>query len=128
MVWHSHLTKKDLHRRFEAPSYQGFRSPERRIAVARLLFHDMNVSHPGAPDGMKVDLEEHVYCTGAVGVWVFDKEGRHLGTIATPEKPSNCAWGDDDRRGLYITAITSVYKIRVNTPGIIFEGVCLKEI
>jgi gluconolactonase len=82
------------------------------------LFHDMNVSTPGAPDGMKVDVEGRVYCTGAGGVWVFDNEGEHLGTIVTPEKPSNCAWGDDDWRSLYVTAVTSVYKIRVNTPGI----------
>jgi gluconolactonase len=82
------------------------------------LFHDMNVSSPGVPDGMKVDLDGRVYCTGAGGVWVFDSTGSHLGTIVTPEKPSNCAWGDDDWRSLYITAITSVYKIRVNTPGI----------
>jgi gluconolactonase len=82
------------------------------------VLHDMNVSTPGAPDGMKVDVEGHVYCTGAGGVWVFDAQGKHLGTIVTPEKPSNCAWGDDDWQSLYITAVTSVYKIRVNTPGI----------
>ena len=68
------------------------------------VFHDMNVSIPGSPDGMKVDVEGHVYCTGAEGVWVFDPAGNHLGTIVTPEKPSNCAWGDDDWRSLYITA------------------------
>jgi len=82
------------------------------------LFHDMNVNTPGAPDGMKVDVEGRVYCTGAGGVWVFDAAGNHLGTIVTPEKPSNCAWGDDDWYSLYITAVTSVYRIRVKTPGI----------
>ena len=82
------------------------------------LFHDMNVNTPGAPDGMKVDVEGRVYCTGAEGVWVFDAVGNHLGTIVTPEKPSNCAWGDDDWRSLYITAVTSVYRIRVKPPGI----------
>jgi gluconolactonase len=82
------------------------------------LFHDMDANTPGAPDGMKVDVEGRVYCTGAGGVWIFDPAGNHLGTIHTPEKPSNCAWGDDDWRSLYITATTSVYKIRVNTPGI----------
>ncbi|MGH7829580.1 MAG: SMP-30/gluconolactonase/LRE family protein, partial [Candidatus Binatia bacterium] len=74
------------------------------------VFHDMNVSLRGSPDGMKVDVEGHVYCTGAGGVWVFTETGEHLGTIVTPEKPSNCAWGDSDRRTLYITAVTSVYK------------------
>ena len=81
------------------------------------LFYDMNADIPGSPDGMKVDVEGRVYCTGARGIWVFDNTSKHLGTIITPEKPSNCAWGDDDRRSLYITAVTSVYKIRVNTPG-----------
>jgi gluconolactonase len=84
----------------------------------RRLFHDMDIRTPGAPDGMKVDADGRLYCTGAGGVWVFDAQGRHLGTIVTPEKPSNCAWGDEDRRSLYITAISSVYKIRVRTPGI----------
>jgi gluconolactonase len=82
------------------------------------IFHNMNVSTPGAPDGMKVDVEGRIFCTGAGGVWVLDAAGKHLGTILTPEKPSNCGWGDDDWRSLYITAVTSVYKIRVNAPGI----------
>jgi gluconolactonase len=82
------------------------------------VFHDMNISTPGSPDGMKVDQEGRVYCTGAGGVWVFEPNGEHLGTIIFPEKPSNCAWGDSDWRSLYITAGTSVYKTRVTTPGI----------
>ena len=82
------------------------------------VFHDMNVSIPGAPDGMKVDEEGRVYCTGAGGVWVFDSNGRHLGTIVTPEKPSNCAWGGDDWRILYVTANSSIYTIRVCAAGV----------
>jgi gluconolactonase len=82
------------------------------------LFHDMDARLPGAPDGMKVDVEGRIYCTGPGGVWVFDPAGNHLGTIVAPEKPSNCAWGDDDWRSLYITAVSSVYRIRLNTPGI----------
>ncbi len=82
------------------------------------VFHDMNVSTLGAPDGMKVDVSGHVYCTGPGGVWVFDSAGNHLGTISTPEEPSNCAWGDDDWQSLYITAGSSVYRIRGNTPGV----------
>jgi gluconolactonase len=82
------------------------------------IFHDMNVKEPGVPDGMKVDTNGNLYCTGARGIWVFDPEGNHLGTIVTPEKPANCAWGDDDWKSLYITAHTSIYRIRVNVPGI----------
>ena len=67
---------------------------------------------------MKVDVDGQVYCTGARGVWVFDKAGKHLGTIVVPEKPSNCAWGNNDRRTLYITAGKSVYSIEARRPGI----------
>ena len=81
------------------------------------LFHDMNIEAEGVPDGMKVDEYGHIFCTGPRGIWVLDSTGRHLGTILTPEQPANCAWGDQDFRSLYITARTSVYKIRVNIPG-----------
>ncbi len=82
------------------------------------IFHDMNVSWEGVPDGMKVDTNGHVYCTGPGGVWVFDPQGVHLGTILTPEEPGNCAWGEDDMKSLFITARTSLYRIRVAIPGI----------
>jgi gluconolactonase len=82
------------------------------------LFHDMNVQEPGAPDGMKVDVDGRLYCTGAGGVWVFGPDGTHLGTIVTPEKPANCAWGDEDWRTLYITARTSIYRIPLRVGGI----------
>jgi gluconolactonase len=82
------------------------------------IFADMSVNKQGLPDGMKVDLEGHIYCTGPGGVWVFDATGNHLGTIVTSEIPANCAWGGTDWRTLYITAQTSVYQIRVKIPGI----------
>jgi gluconolactonase len=91
--------------------------PDGRLSNGR-IFHDMNIDKPGSPDGMKVDIQGNVYCTGPGGVWVLDQEGTHLGTIIPPEQPANCAWGDDDLRSLYITARTSVYKIRTNIPGI----------
>ncbi len=82
------------------------------------LFHEMLSEKSGVPDGMKVDRAGHVFCTGAGGVWVFSPDGEHLGTIRLRETPANCAWGDADGRGLYVTAMTSLYHIRVNTPGI----------
>ena len=91
--------------------------PDGSLANGR-IFYDLNVGKPGLPDGMKLDRQGHIYAAGPEGVWVFDAAGRHLGTIITPEEPANCAWGDDDWRTLYITARTSVYKIRVNIPGI----------
>ena len=78
---------------------------------------DMDHPQPGSPDGMKIDAEGHLYVTGAIGIWVFEPHGRLLGMIVPPEKPSNCAWGDADRKTLYITARTSIYRIRVKVPG-----------
>jgi gluconolactonase len=83
------------------------------------IFYDLTTPGvAGVPDGMKVDRLGRLYVTGPGGVWVFEPDGTHLGTIALPEQPANCAWGDADWQSLYITAQTSVYKIRVNTPGI----------
>jgi gluconolactonase len=71
---------------------------------------------PGLPDGLKVDERGNVYATGPGGVWVLAPDGTRLGRIQTPETPANCAWGDDGRT-LYITAETSVYRIRLSVGG-----------
>jgi gluconolactonase len=80
------------------------------------IFCDMNTRASGVPDGMKVDPEGHIFCAGPGGVWVVDKAGNHLGTIVLPEQPSNCCWGGEDARSLYVTARTSIYEVRVQTP------------
>jgi hypothetical protein len=51
------------------------------------------------------------------GAWVISPEGRHLGTVKTPELPANFAWGDADGRTLYMTARTGLYRIRTEIPG-----------
>ncbi len=71
----------------------------------------------GAPDGMKVDKTGRVFCTGPGGVWVFAPSGAHIGTIETPEAPANVAFGDKDGKTLYITARTSLYKVRLREAG-----------
>jgi gluconolactonase len=70
----------------------------------------------GLPDGMKVDSQGNVYATGPGGVWIFSPEGKHLGTIQPSETPANCNWGDDGRT-LYMTARTSLYRIRLAGAG-----------
>ncbi len=90
--------------------------PDGRIANSRIIA-DMDHPQPGSPDGMKVDVLGNLYVTGATGVWVFAPDGTHLGVIVTPERPSNCAWGDADRQTLYITAQTSIYRIKTLVPG-----------
>jgi gluconolactonase len=78
---------------------------------------DMDHPQPGSPDGLKVDEEGHIYVTGATGVWVFESDGELLGVVAPPERPANCAWGDEDKKSLYLTAQTSLYRIRTTVAG-----------
>ena len=72
----------------------------------------------GVPDGMKIDQEGYLYCCGPGGVYVFDGSAHCLGVIRTPEKAANFAWGDEDLCGLYITASTTLYRLRVGVPGV----------
>jgi gluconolactonase len=81
------------------------------------VFAETRSKKPGNPDGIKVDTEGRLYVS-ASGVWVFDEDGKHLGNIETREMPANLAWGDKDWKTLYITARTSLYRIRLNVAGI----------
>jgi len=86
--------------------------------VRRRIFADMSSDETdGVPDGMKVDVEGRVYCTGPGGTWVFAPAGARLGIIRTPEVPANLAFGGPDLRTLFFTARTSVYTLRVKVPG-----------
>ena len=86
--------------------------------VRRRIFADMSSDETdGVPDGMKVDVEGRVYCTGPGGTWVFAPDGAQLGIIRTPEIPANLAFGGPDLRTLFLTARTSVYTLRVRVPG-----------
>jgi gluconolactonase len=83
------------------------------------VFCDMTDA-PGedAAGGLKVDQGENVYVCGPSGIWVLTREGKHLGILRLPESPHNLAWGDEDGRTLYVTALTSIYRIRLRIPGI----------
>ena len=83
----------------------------------RRIFADLSGHEPGIPDGMKVDQEGRVYCTGPGGIWVLDPDGKHVGTIRAPEQSVNFTFGGDDLRTLFVCAVTSVYALRVKTPG-----------
>ncbi len=71
----------------------------------------------GAPDGMKVDSEGNLYVTGPGGIHVFDPDAACLGVIKMPQGCANFCWGDDDLKSLFVTASTSLYRVRVQVTG-----------
>jgi gluconolactonase len=83
------------------------------------VFYDMTDA-PGedAIDGIKVDEAGNLFVCGPGGIWVLSPGGERLGLLGLPEDPHNLAWGDEDGRTLYVTALTSVYRIRLRIPGI----------
>ncbi len=91
--------------------------PDGTLANGR-LFLDMQSDAPGPPDGMKVDREGNIYCTGAGGISIIDPSGRLLGRIIPPEAPANLAWGGEGWSTLFITARTSVYRLHTLATGI----------
>jgi gluconolactonase len=82
------------------------------------LFCKLVGSEAGVADGMKIDTEGNVYCTGPAGVQVFSPEGKLLGRIKLPGHSTNMGFGDDDWKGLYVTTYSSVYRIRLGIAGL----------
>jgi gluconolactonase len=72
-------------------------------------------------DGMSIDIKGNIYATAGAGktagVTIFDPAGKKLEFIPTPEDPSNCVFGGEDRRMLYITAGKSLYRIHLTIDG-----------
>jgi gluconolactonase len=66
---------------------------------------------------MKVDSAGNLWCTGPGGIHVFDSGAGWLGVIRTPEKSANFVWGGEDRSSLFVTATTSLYRVRTKVPG-----------
>jgi gluconolactonase len=83
-----------------------------------VLFDMTGAPGEDAIDGLKVDRDGNLYVCGPGGIWVLSPDGDHLGTLRLPEAPHNLAWGDEDGRTLYVTAETSVYRLRTLVRGI----------
>ena len=88
------------------------------LTNGRLFFDMTHAPGDDALDGLKVDQQGNVYSTGPGGLWIISPEGKQLGLIKGPEDPHNMAWGDDDGKTLYITALTGIYRIRTHIPGV----------
>ncbi len=88
------------------------------LSNGKVFFDMTSAEGEDALDGMKVDQKGNLYVSGPGGLWIISPEGKHLGTIVGPEHPHNFAWGDDDRKALYLCGRTGLYRIRLNVAGI----------
>jgi len=93
--------------------------PDGTLANGRLFFENIGrgVIEEGVPDGMKCDERGNVYVTGPDGIWVISPEAEYLGVIEAPENVHNLNWGDPVWRTLYLTCITSLYRVQMKVAG-----------
>jgi len=89
------------------------------VSGGRVFGEENGEPGDGVPDGMRMDRGGEMFVTGPKGIWVWDAQGHHLGTIVMPEQPANLAWGDKDYGTLFITATTSIYKLRTSVRGFV---------
>ena len=88
------------------------------ISNKRIL---VNVNAPGlsgAADGMKVNVNGEIVTSAPGGVCVISPDGKIVERISVPETTTNVAFGERDRKTLFITAGSTVYRIRMKTPGL----------
>jgi gluconolactonase len=102
--------------------YVGDWDPDRKVVMRYDLDGDgggeVLADLTGAPgedaiDGIAVDRDGNLFVCGPGGVWLLSPDGESLGLLELPESPHNLTWGDADGRALYITALTSVYRMRL---------------
>jgi gluconolactonase len=93
--------------------------PDGTISNGRIFGEEPGAKDDGVPDGIKVDRNGNLYVTGPGGVWIWDSQRHHLGTILMPEQPANLAWGGPKLSTLYLTATTSVYKLETSATGFV---------
>ena len=82
------------------------------------IFTNSTGEGAGAPDGLKVDSNDNVYCCGPGGVHVYAPDGICLGVIQTPAFCANFTWGGDDFLTFYMTSSNHLYRIPVKVPGV----------
>jgi gluconolactonase len=98
---------------------------------SRKLLHDWGNGR--GPDGLKQDRVGRLYVAAGLnkpnppfepaqdqkgGIYVFSRESKLLTFLPVPhDEVTNCAFGGDDLKTLYITGGGTLYSIRTSTPG-----------
>ena len=93
--------------------------PDDTVTNGQMFYDVSSDKSPGITDGMKVDVRGNVWeTTPGPSIHVISPEGKHLGTLRLPEISANLCFGDSDNKTLYVGGRTTIYKIRVSTPGV----------
>jgi gluconolactonase len=111
-------TERQHIRVFDVTEDGGVRNASTEQSRSGRLFTNLTINGPGVADGMKVDQQDNIYCCGPDGVHIFTADGTCLGIVKMPEQAANLCFGDDDMQSLFITATTSLYRLRVQVPGV----------
>jgi gluconolactonase len=83
-----------------------------------VIFYSFNYTlGDEALDGMKIDNAGNLFVSAPGGVYIISSAAKLLGLIECPERPANMAWGDADGKTLYLTAHSSLLRIRTLTGG-----------
>jgi gluconolactonase len=99
--------------------------------ASKKLLYDWGTGR--GPDGVKQDQKGRLYVAAGLnkpnppfepavdkkgGIYVFTPEGKLLAFLSVPrDEVTNCAFGGDDLKTLYITGGGTLYSIRTTTPG-----------
>ena len=92
--------------------------PDGTVKNGKLFFDFTSFKGEDAIDGIKIDKAGNVYVSAPGGLQILSPEGKHLGTIITPQHVHNMAWGDDDGKTLYLCARTGLYRIKLTIEGV----------
>lgn len=87
--------------------------PDGTLANSRVFC----VIQPGGPDGIRCDVEGRVWSSAGNGVQVFSPAGSLIAKINLPETAANLCFGGEDGHSLFITARSTLYRVRTLTLG-----------
>ncbi|MFP6584497.1 MAG: SMP-30/gluconolactonase/LRE family protein [Candidatus Hydrogenedentota bacterium] len=70
------------------------------------------------PDGFALDEQGNLWTADRNGVAVFNRSGEQVEAFELPAKPTNCCFGGEDGKTLFVTARSAVYSIRTKVKGL----------
>jgi gluconolactonase len=93
--------------------------PDDTVKNGRLFLDLAGEKGLGGPDGVRVDRQGNVYTAATGGLWIVSPSGKRLGKVSAPEgvRFANLAFGDPDRKTLYVVSAKNLWRVRVKIPG-----------